>query len=96
MSDATRIYRQRRKGWRMPEGAVYVGRPTPWGNPYSMSKNCDEACVVQLFKGWMDFQLRQNREWLEPLRGHDLVCWCPLYRPCHADAILDRLREPRP
>ena len=27
-----RIQRKRTKGWRMPEGAVYVGRPTEWGN----------------------------------------------------------------
>jgi hypothetical protein len=30
----TRIQRQRTKGWRMPEGAVYVGRPSRWGNPF--------------------------------------------------------------
>ena len=29
-----RIRRQRTRGWRMPEGAVYVGRPTRWGNPF--------------------------------------------------------------
>jgi hypothetical protein len=29
-----RIQRQRTKGWRMPDGAVYVGRPTKWGNPF--------------------------------------------------------------
>ena len=29
-----RIQRKRTKGWRMPEGAIYVGRPTKWGNPY--------------------------------------------------------------
>ena len=29
-----RIQRRRSKGWRMPEGAVYVGRPGRWGNPY--------------------------------------------------------------
>lgn len=29
-----RIQRQRTKGWRMPEGAVYVGRPSRWGNPF--------------------------------------------------------------
>lgn len=28
-----RIQRKRTKGWRMPEGAIYVGRPTKWGNP---------------------------------------------------------------
>ena len=30
-----RIQRRRAKGWRMPEGAVYVGRPTKWGNPFT-------------------------------------------------------------
>lgn len=30
-----RIQRSRAKGWRMPDGAVYVGRPTRWGNPFS-------------------------------------------------------------
>lgn len=29
-----RIQRQRTKGWRMPEGAVYVGRPSRFGNPF--------------------------------------------------------------
>lgn len=29
-----RIQRKRLKGWRMPPGAVYVGRPTRWGNPF--------------------------------------------------------------
>src|SRR5690606_25350676 len=27
-----RIQRRRAKGWRMPDGAIYVGRPTKWGN----------------------------------------------------------------
>jgi hypothetical protein len=35
MSDQPkRIQRKRTKGWRMPEGAVYVGRPTKWGNRF--------------------------------------------------------------
>jgi hypothetical protein len=36
MSAPKRIQRKRTKGWRMPEGAVYVGRPTRWGNPWSI------------------------------------------------------------
>lgn len=28
-----RIKRERTKGWRAPEGAVYVGRGSRWGNP---------------------------------------------------------------
>lgn len=31
-----RIQRKRMKGWRMAEGAVYVGRPTRWGNPFAV------------------------------------------------------------
>ena len=34
MTTPKRIQRKRTKGWRMPEGAVYVGRPTKWGNPF--------------------------------------------------------------
>jgi hypothetical protein len=30
-----RIQRKRTKDWRMPEGAVYVGRGSKWGNPFS-------------------------------------------------------------
>lgn len=29
-----RIQRSRRRGWRMPADAIYVGRPTAWGNPF--------------------------------------------------------------
>lgn len=31
-----RIQRKRTSGWKMPEGAVYVGRPTKWGNPFAV------------------------------------------------------------
>ena len=33
-----RIQRKRERGWRMPEGAVYVGRPSRWGNPWHVEK----------------------------------------------------------
>ena len=36
MSGPKRIQRKRTKGWRMPEGAVYVGRPGVWGNPWTV------------------------------------------------------------
>lgn len=34
MSSPVRIQRQRTKGWRAPEGTVYVGRGSIWGNPF--------------------------------------------------------------
>lgn len=33
-----RIQRKRERGWRMPEGAVYVGRPSRWGNPFRVGE----------------------------------------------------------
>ena len=41
-----RIQRRRAKGWRAPEGAVYVGRPTRFGNPYRLVKQ-ETGWVVQ-------------------------------------------------
>jgi hypothetical protein len=33
-----RIQLRRTKGWRKPEGAVVVARPSKWGNPYRIEK----------------------------------------------------------
>ena len=86
-----RIQRKRTKGWRMPEGAIYVGRPTLWGNPFTGERKR----VVELFERYVKLALSDNRKhapWLEdylaPLRGHDLACWCPIDQPCHADVLL--------
>lgn len=32
-----RIQLKRKKGWRLPDGAVNVARPTKWGNPFRWS-----------------------------------------------------------
>lgn len=37
MSDL-RVQRTRKKGSKMPDGTIYVGRPTKWGNPYRVVK----------------------------------------------------------
>ncbi len=76
----------------IPKDAVYVGRPSKWGNPYQIGSIfagkvlTGEDCIV-LYGHY----LQTNKELLknlEELRGKDLVCWCsPL--PCHADILLD-------
>jgi hypothetical protein len=92
-----RIQRQRTRGWRMPEGAIYVGRPTDWGNPFIVGKNAatlDEALVLYL--DWL-MRYAPPGGW-ESVRavlcGHDLVCWRPLNRRCHADILLDIASTP--
>ena len=46
MNTPKRIQRQRTKGWRMPEGTVYVGRPGVWGNPYDVKRYGLDLCIA--------------------------------------------------
>jgi len=112
----TRIQRRRTKGWRMPEGAIYVGRPTKWGNPFwhtaqfhgvdvalalfrSMlhgiwnpsltAKVANPAIPYQDHADWIKRIGMHPYEALTELRGKDLVCWCALDKPCHADVLLE-------
>lgn len=41
-----RIQRKRTKGWRMPPGAVYVGRPTKWGIHIASESTARHASVL--------------------------------------------------
>lgn len=93
-----RIQRQRTKGWRMPDGAVYVGRPGRFGNPFKVGAidgPTGRVITPQMAKDLYEFVWRQTafqpvlRPWLKKLRGKDLACWCPLDQPCHADILLD-------
>ena len=43
-----RIQRRRAKGWRMPEGAIYVGRPAKWGNPFTVRGAMDSGYASNL------------------------------------------------
>ena len=36
-----RIQRKRTKDWKMPVNAIYVGRPTRWGNPFADQDNAE-------------------------------------------------------
>lgn len=120
----------------MPENAIFVGRPSRWGNMWPIEKvrydvtrawdwsgstsvelwqalyrdleerpSCFQCgaepiarrVAVELFElVCQAFALRAPgayEEWLAPLRGHDLACWCPLDQRCHGDVLL-RLANP--
>ena len=85
-----RIQRRRVKGWRMPERAVIVTRPTRWGNPFRVTAQRSRREVVVAYSIWIEMPGQQElRNAIKrELRGHDLVCWCRLDKPCHADILL--------
>lgn len=94
-----RIQRSRARGWRMPEGAVYVGRPSRWGNPWrlgslNIAHQPDGSAwtaedVTRWYRQLIQAEFDLDPSLLAPLRGRDLVCWCPLSAPCHADVLLE-------
>ena len=80
------VLNRRRVG--VPQGSVYVGRPTYWGNPYKGrempgGRNAAVDAFEELIKDNPQMQARARQE----LRGKDLVCWCAPQR-CHADVLL--------
>ena len=84
-----RIQLRRTRGWRKPDGAIVVARPTRWGNPFPVIDGNREFAVV-LYRSWLTLhpQARHLRDDLATLAGHDLACWCPLDQLCHADVLL--------
>ena len=95
-----RVQRKRTKTWRMPDNTVYVGRPTPYGNPWAIGewgpldrKAPDAEGAVGLFKDMLrDDEMRSAAKYptdLKALRGKNLACFCPLDKPCHADVLLE-------
>lgn len=51
-----RLQRSRRKGSQIPEGAIYVGRPTLWGNPFR-SDRFGHAKATILHARWLRGEL---------------------------------------
>lgn len=101
MTTPKRIQLKRTKGWRKPEGAVVVARPSKWGNPYRAGnidmdtgeeRTAEEA--VRLFRTSVE-QPEVIEQIRRELAGKDLACWCPLVDasgnpvPCHADVLLE-------
>jgi hypothetical protein len=81
----------------VPKDAVYVGRPSPFGNPFSHQENttaqfkvATREDAIRAYRNWLSqpeqFELRQRIK--RELRGRDLVCWCAPLR-CHATTLFN-------
>lgn len=52
-----RIQRKRVKGWRKPDGAVYVGRGSLWGNPFVVGVDGDVEKCIALYRRWLSGEI---------------------------------------
>ena len=118
MTTPRRIQRRRTKGWRKPDGAVSVARPTRFGNPFRLAPAASQrgglldmwaveykgrrlgrfddiaaarADATDRYARWIrePEQAATLRLFRALLHGRDLMCWCPLDHPCHADVLLE-------
>ena len=72
----------------IPADAVYVGRPSKWGNPFVIGRDGDRYQIIAMYADWLDGMVFNRLLDLDELKGNDLVCWCaPL--ACHADILLE-------
>jgi len=71
----------------MPAGAVYVGRGTPWGNPFRVGEHGTREEVLVQFARMLETRADLRQRARHELRGRDLVCSCAP-RACHADLWL--------
>jgi hypothetical protein len=72
-----------------PPGAVYIGRPSPWGNPFSVEEY-GRTVALQLFKKWVlsDRRAALRDQARRELKGKDLVCFCKP-KDCHGDIWIE-------
>lgn len=73
---------------------VYIGRPSAFGNPFSIGKDGKRSEVIDMFEAYWyapeQAQLRQKA--LEELQGKRLGCYCKPNR-CHGDIIAHFINE---
>lgn len=83
----------------IPPEAVYVGRPSKWGNPFKVghcyrssggedSKPLTREEVVSFYELWLTHHPELVIAARIELAGKDLVCWCAK-PPCHAYLLLE-------
>lgn len=64
---------------------VYIGRPSKWGNPFTIGKDGTREEVISKYREY----LNSNQELLSSvseLKGKTLGCWCSP-KSCHGDIL---------
>ena len=65
---------------------VYIGRPSPWGNPFVIGRDGTREQVIQKYEQWLLTQPALLAA-LPELKGKVLGCWCSP-KPCHGDVLV--------
>lgn len=83
---APKVLNKHRHG--APPSAVYIGRPSKWGNPFVIGKDGDRDEVIRKYREWLKAKPAIVEAARRELVGRDLVCFCSP-AACHGDVLLE-------
>lgn len=69
---------------------VYIGRGSPFGNPFKMGNEDDRDKVIELYRHWLWKALQEGnitKEMLLAVDGKRLACYCAP-KACHGDVLV--------
>ena len=74
---------------------VYIGRPSKWGNPFTIGKDGTREEVIDKYEDWLlgvisspnGEQKPSLEEAKSELTGKVLGCWCAP-KACHGDILI--------
>lgn len=65
---------------------VYIGRGSPWGNPFVIGEHGTRAEVIAKYEESIKSRPGMLQRIRTELRGKILGCWCAP-KPCHGDVL---------
>ena len=80
---------------------VYIGRPSPLGNPFLIGKDGTRDEVIEKYRFWLpknlksDTRIRREFQSIKKLSEEgdvNLICWCAPEK-CHGDIIKELIEE---
>lgn len=90
-SQRPRVLNKNNPNWvNEPGKTIYIGRGSPWGNPYRLTENTRKERHLRINQFKVDFLADEAKvaEAKRILKGANLLCFCDP-EPCHGHFLLD-------
>lgn len=76
----------------MLPNAVYIGRPSAYGNPYIIGKDGTRDEVIEKYRNYLMNNTYLLEKAKKELKGKDLLCYCAP-EACHGDILVEIVNE---
>jgi len=70
---------------------VYIGRPSEWGNPFSIGKDGNREEVIKKYREYI-LNKPELIDRLPELKDKILACWCKP-QACHGDVLVELIEN---